>query len=413
MTTPPLPPGPGNPTGFARRINRFILEPWFAAINGRLARAGNDYRSIAAAIQAIPYDPNLDAMSVAQSMSYMKRVEEKHRHRFRRTMAGALGVPITPLTPALGVEGLMRRAIRSNADLIKTLPSRHKRLLTQRLLKLAATRPFDQAVLRDTVLQSRQSTYKRARLIARDQTSKLIGNLNQARQEQVGITEYVWRSSQDEAVRPTHRENDGQTFSWSRPPPRTGHPGQDINCRCVAIPVLPQRRDDTPRRRPLRSAPPVPSPQPAQYPASQTLGGAPPFGVADLATLAFRPGRNLRSATRTGAAPDTVRPVGSGLDWNGWEQRTDPRTGNAVFVAQAGADGPVYAIIRPGGRTPAQWDRLDLDPETDKWQVIRQGQEGGRPKRFQTLAAAREYVLRLLPMRRAETDDTDEWVSAG
>lgn len=78
---------------------------------------------------------------------------------------------------------------------------------------------------------------RRAKLIARDQTSKLNGSLTRLTQEQVGIKEYVWRTAGDERVRATHKANDGKTFRWDRPP-KTGHPGSEINCRCTAIPVM-------------------------------------------------------------------------------------------------------------------------------------------------------------------------------
>lgn len=56
--------------------------------------------------------------------------------------------------------------------------------------------------------------------------------------KQLGATEqYVWRTQHDERVRTSHRVNDGRIFSWSEPP-LTGHPGEDYNCRCEAIPYI-------------------------------------------------------------------------------------------------------------------------------------------------------------------------------
>lgn len=56
--------------------------------------------------------------------------------------------------------------------------------------------------------------------------------------KQAGITDqYVWRTLRDERVRPSHRMNDGRVFSWSDPP-ATGHPGEDYNCRCEAVPFV-------------------------------------------------------------------------------------------------------------------------------------------------------------------------------
>ena len=86
------------------------------------------------------------------------------------------------------------------------------------------------------------TTYKSSgfnlRRIVRDQNSKVISGLNQVRQQQLGITQYVWRSVQDERTRPTHAANDGRTFEWGSPPADTGHPGDDVMCRCLAEAVI-------------------------------------------------------------------------------------------------------------------------------------------------------------------------------
>ena len=77
----------------------------------------------------------------------------------------------------------------------------------------------------------------RAELIARDQTLKLNGAITQIRQENAGITEYIWSTSLDERVRETHAALEGQRFAWGTAP-EVGHPGQDFQCRCVALPVI-------------------------------------------------------------------------------------------------------------------------------------------------------------------------------
>lgn len=78
----------------------------------------------------------------------------------------------------------------------------------------------------------------RARLIARDQVNKLNGQLTELRQNELGIGRYVWRTMRDERVRDSHAAKDGETFEWANPPADTGNPGEDIQCRCYAEPVL-------------------------------------------------------------------------------------------------------------------------------------------------------------------------------
>lgn len=102
---------------------------------------------------------------------------------------------------------------------------------------------------------------KRARLIARDQVSKLNSDLSQSRQRDVGIEEYYWETSDDERVRGTrgevkknkHNVLDGKLCRWndslvySPDDGKTwlkrstinafiGHPGEDYQCRCWARP---------------------------------------------------------------------------------------------------------------------------------------------------------------------------------
>jgi SPP1 gp7 family putative phage head morphogenesis protein len=85
----------------------------------------------------------------------------------------------------------------------------------------------------------------RAELIARDQTLKLYGQIQEERQTEAGIVEYTWSGSLDERERPDHLLLEGTTQRWDSPPivdTKTGrreHPGGDFQCRCAGIPILP------------------------------------------------------------------------------------------------------------------------------------------------------------------------------
>lgn len=64
------------------------------------------------------------------------------------------------------------------------------------------------------------------------------GLVNQLRQEDLGIEQYIWRSQDDAKVRDNHAAYDDRVFRWDNPP-EGGHPGESYNCRCYAEPVLP------------------------------------------------------------------------------------------------------------------------------------------------------------------------------
>jgi len=50
-------------------------------------------------------------------------------------------------------------------------------------------------------------------------------------------THYIWRTTGDDKVRPSHAANEGKIFAWAKPP-ATGHSGEDYNCRCTAEPYI-------------------------------------------------------------------------------------------------------------------------------------------------------------------------------
>lgn len=77
----------------------------------------------------------------------------------------------------------------------------------------------------------------RAEFIARDQTATLNSQLSQVRMRSAGVDKYEWSTSHDERVRPEHAARDGKIFAWADPP-EGGAPGEDFNCRCVAIAIF-------------------------------------------------------------------------------------------------------------------------------------------------------------------------------
>ena len=105
-------------------------------------------------------------------------------------------------------------------------------------------------------------SFRRARIIARDQASKLNGELSQGRMTDAGLETYIWETAYDERVRgrpggryphalPSHWEMQGKICRWDDPtvcrstsgewekrPANApyNHPGMEIMCRCVALP---------------------------------------------------------------------------------------------------------------------------------------------------------------------------------
>ena len=84
---------------------------------------------------------------------------------------------------------------------------------------------------------------RKALFLAKQETSLLMAKYRETRFKEVGITEYIWSTSQDTRVRPSHKELNKQLFSFDSPPivNKKGdrkNPGEDFGCRCVPKAVI-------------------------------------------------------------------------------------------------------------------------------------------------------------------------------
>lgn len=135
----------------------------------------------------------------------------------------------------------LKKWTEENVGLIKTVP---KDTLSQ--MENIVQEGFKTGKTTTSIVKEIQRTYgiekRHARLIARDQMAKLNADLTKSQQQDAGVEEYTWSTSGDSRVRDRHRSLNGKTFSWNDPPvvdTKTGrrcHPGEDYQCRCVALP---------------------------------------------------------------------------------------------------------------------------------------------------------------------------------
>lgn len=165
------------------------------------------------------------------------------------------------------------------------------------------------------------------------------GLINQLRQEDLGIEQYIWRSRDDAKVRDSHATYDDRVFRWDDPP-EGGHPGEAHNCRCYAEPVLPGVQSNV-----------------VLADFAPTAGGAPALDPTDAI-------RGLRALTGVGAAllaSDALQ---------GWtdamrDRRVDEagaRLGVDVTTLEGRLAATAYALVQEGisnGRYPV----LPKNPE--------------------------------------------------
>ena len=179
-------------------------------------------------------------------LAMYKKVKTHNEKEFREVTKSVFGRPLafkdvnTAVKQQRILEQLESMWIRENLDLISSIEAETLRKLrwelSQRIVATAGDESLKTA-LADYIENQARIESNRAVLIASDQVSKLNGRLMRYEQQRAGITHYRWETMQDNRVRPSHRERQGEIFSWDEPP-SDGHPGEAVRCRCVADPVF-------------------------------------------------------------------------------------------------------------------------------------------------------------------------------
>lgn len=157
----------------------------------------------------------------------------------------SVGVDVFGNSPAL--QNFLTLATQNNASLITSIPSQYLDQVQNIVLTNVRAGTRSSAIV-SQLTERFGVTQKRAKMIARDQTAKINGDLVKERQTAVGFEFFQWMDSDDERVRDRHAELAERVteygkgiYRWDNPPLSNKGvpiiPGQDYQCRCNARPV--------------------------------------------------------------------------------------------------------------------------------------------------------------------------------
>lgn len=156
-------------------------------------------------------------------------------------LAGNISVKLN-ITP--DIEARLAAGVQQNVELIKSIPEEYFLRIQGDVMRAIQSGKGEADILK-SVRAAGGITERRARIIARDQTSKANSALTIARFEKLGIKKFKWlHSGGGKEPRPLHVAMSGQVYEIANPPiidERTGErgfPSMLVNCRCVAAPVL-------------------------------------------------------------------------------------------------------------------------------------------------------------------------------
>jgi SPP1 gp7 family putative phage head morphogenesis protein len=215
------------------------LEPWARDVALRMLK-----RSAALNYQA--WRPLLVGATAAPSTGRDAATDETEdpgkaaRHRaFKRMMRSSAEIG-RELTTEMGSGSAIARVIQErteeNIRLIKDIPAAAARQIGEASAKAATQGERAKGFLAKRVGEIADMTEARALLIARTEVSKASTEFTRARAETVGSKGYIWRTAQDQVVRDSHADMEGEFVRWDDPPSLDGlgpaHAGSYPNCRC-------------------------------------------------------------------------------------------------------------------------------------------------------------------------------------
>jgi len=227
---------------------RTAIEPLMAALPRLLASAARD-RDRAFHVDADEGAEIRQLMELARARmaeavtvedleniarTFAGRTSSFNKMQLSRQLEAALGTDVFIADRRL--RPLVDAFVDSNVGLIRDISDKLSSDIEQ-----ATMRAITSGMLHGDLAEELEDRFgiaeNRAKLIARDQVGKAYGQINAARQRELGVEKFIWRTVHDDRVRDEHEILDGEEFEYNAPPTE-GLPGEAINCRCYAEPIF-------------------------------------------------------------------------------------------------------------------------------------------------------------------------------
>lgn len=227
------------------------LTPQYTADSVRVEFKDGWYDVIAGTLKAIREKwtgERFEAWARGVANSFVRAADLNNAQKAQNQYKG-FGVDV--FTGNETINEYLKASAGDNARLIKSIPEQYltqvESIVTTNMR--AGNRP---SAIIQLLIDQFGVTKRRAKMISRDQTAKINSNLAQKRMRSAGITHFKWQTSSDERVRDRHSVLANRVtkygkgiYSWEELPDSDKGvpiaPGEDYQCRCVAVPVLPSQ----------------------------------------------------------------------------------------------------------------------------------------------------------------------------
>ena len=170
------------------------------------------------------------------------QVHASNTNQYTGTVNANLGVNLDDVLKTDGLNSFVNAKTLESTDMLEKLKNEtmtaYKANVLRRMSAGASLADLFKQVQKDT-----KGRLNRGDLIARNELKAFNSELTKKRSQNLGINKAVWQTVEDERVRPCHQAFNGkeyvigkglycsQTGEWEEP-------GEPINCRCVARPLV-------------------------------------------------------------------------------------------------------------------------------------------------------------------------------
>lgn len=166
------------------------------------------------------------------------RVSSHHAAELERQTTAGLGVAVPTVDAA--IPPLVEAFVAENVTLVRSLATRHLDQLEALIIRAFAQGTPWQTLAKQIELRF-QIAERHARLIARDQISKLNAQIARARHQELGLHAFRWYAMQDSKARATHAAKHGKLWAYASGlgiPVPAFFPGEEVCCRCGELPAF-------------------------------------------------------------------------------------------------------------------------------------------------------------------------------
>lgn len=176
----------------------------------------------------------------AQSLAKKQIKYQKNTWKKLYTVAKKEGVIALKTTYTEYQKDVFKKAVNENFKMIKSIPQEVMKVINEKSIEKLINEVAEGKETRgsfEKFLKEKKS--KNAKLIARTETAKLQTVIQKERATKLGSVCYIWRTSNDQRVRQSHKDMNGVVVFWKDDQEDKplldnmyGNAGEFPNCRC-------------------------------------------------------------------------------------------------------------------------------------------------------------------------------------